>query len=390
MIRPVNVLHARVVTGSGGGPDKTILRSAKYLDRGQYHVSAAYLYPANDLGIESLRRAAREQGMAFHAIPERGAIDRRAFGLLLDLCRRLHIDIWHSHDYKTDLLGLLIRRHHPMKLVTTVHGFTRETWRTKLYAKLNDLALLGYDQVLAVSPLLVRHCAERGVNPGRLVDLPNGIELDQAKRARSTARARAEYGIDTTGPHLVVVSRFSPEKGVDRAVTMIKRLIKTEPSARLHLVGDGPQRAALEAQAEQLGVSSCIQWWGWQTQVQPILEAMDTLLLTSHTEGLPNAVLEAMAVGVPVAATRVGAVPGVLAQGDAGVLLSQNEAEWPGQVAPLLRDTLEREQMLQRAREQLFERYDFKLRMQRVASIYDQVMGLKRTAAQGAAPLIAA
>lgn len=374
MSTPINVLHTRVVTGSGGGPDKTILRSGRYLDRSTYRLAAAYLYPANDLGIENLRRTAHEHDMPFHAIPERGAIDRRSFRMMLDLCRRLHIDIWHSHDYKTDLLGLLLRRYHPMKLVTTVHGFTRETWRTRMYAKLNGLALLGYDRVLAVSPPLVRYCAERGVNPDQLTYLPNGIVLDEYERQQSVADARHALGISNHSPQLAVVSRFSVEKGVDRAIRLLQRLAASQPSATLHLIGDGPERERLVEIAEQLGVSERIRWWGWQTRTQPILEAMDALLLTSHTEGLPNVVLEAMALGVPVAATRVGAVPEVLDQGGCGVLLSEDESVWCEQVQPLLGSSIMRERMVQASRSRLVARYDFEHRMKRVAAIYDDIM----------------
>jgi len=374
MSMPINVLHTRVVTGSGGGPDKTILRSGKYLDRSAYRLAAAYLYPANDLGIENLRRTAHDYDMPFHAIPERGAIDRRSFRMMLDLCRRLHIDIWHSHDYKTDLLGLLLRRYHPMKLVTTVHGFTRETWRTRMYAKLNGLAFLGYDRVLAVSPPLVRYCAERGVNPDRLNYIPNGIVLDEYVRQQSVADARNALGIQGDGPQLGVVSRFSAEKGVDRAIRLLQRLTASQPNATLHLIGDGPERQHLGEIAEQLGVNERIRWWGWQTRTRPILEAMDALLLTSHTEGLPNVVLEAMALGVPVAATRVGAVPEVVDQGGCGVLLADDEAMWCEQIQPLLGSSILREQMIQASRSRLVERYDFQQRMRRIAAIYDDVV----------------
>ncbi|MGB1126162.1 MAG: glycosyltransferase family 1 protein, partial [Phycisphaeraceae bacterium] len=105
MTKPVTILHARTVTNSGGGPDKTILRSAALLDSSRYRTIAAYLHPAGDTGIESLRGTAARFGMDMHAIPERGPIDLRAVRLLRDLCKRMHVDIWHAHDYKTDILG---------------------------------------------------------------------------------------------------------------------------------------------------------------------------------------------------------------------------------------------------------------------------------------------
>lgn len=382
MSERTSILHTRVVAGCGGGPDKTIMRSHGYVDRDRYDMAAAYLYPAGDHGIEKLRNSAQQHGMPFHAIPERGAIDRRALRMMIDLCRRLHVDIWHSHDYKTDLMGLLIRRYHPMKLVTTVHGFTGETWRTRFYGKLNQLALLGYDHVAAVSPKLVRFCAQHGVHPDRLSYLPNGIELPPADGGPERSFNSPGLRHANDGPSIVVISRFSPEKGVDRAIRLFSCVLQAQPTATLHLIGDGPERGRLEQLAQTLGIASRVRWWGWQTKTRPYLEMADALLLTSHTEGLPNVVLEAMVAGVPVAATRVGAVPQVLDEGGCGVLLDEDEACWPGQIAPLLVHSIARQAMIAAATTRLHERYDFAKRMQRVFTIYDRLMDRPGAASQ--------
>lgn len=377
MTKPITILHTRIVTGSGGGPDKTILRSAAMLDSTRYQAVAAYLHPAGDSGIDNLRGTAARYGMPMHTIPERGPIDLRAVRLLCDLCKRLHVDVWHAHDYKTDILGRLVRRSHPMKLVTTMHGFTGETWRTKLYARLSHSALRGYDRVLAVSPPLMRHAAEHGVHPDMLRHIPNGIDLNEYKRTRPREQAKYALGLAKEEHALAVVARFSKEKGVDRAIQMFAELHAKRPNTRLHLIGDGPERASLEALVDELGLTYHVRWWGWQKDARPILEAMDTLALPSHTEGLPNVILEAMAIGLPVAATRVGAVTDVLADGACGVLLSDDVQSWAGQLLPMIDLPLVRERLLCAAWMRVNEQYDFTKRMQRVEAIYDELLGVK-------------
>lgn len=374
MTKPVTILHTRTVTGSGGGPDKTILRSAAMLDPTRYKAVAAYLHPAGDTGIESLRAAAARFAMPIHTIPERGPVDLRAIRLLRDLCKRLRIDVWHAHDYKTDILGRLLCRSHPMKLVTTMHGFTGETWRTRLYAKLSHRALRRYDRVLAVSPLLMRHAAEHGVDPDKLRHVPNGIDLSEFKRRQPREQAKQGMGISTDEYAIAVVARFSAEKGVDRAVRLFSQLHEERANTRLHLIGDGPQRAELEKLVIELGLTDHIRWWGWQQDTRPILEAMDTLLLPSHTEGLPNVVLEAMAMGLPVAATRVGAVPDVLDEGTCGILLADDVCEWEAQFSPLIDMPLLGERLVYNASLRANKQYDFTLRMRRVQAIYDELI----------------
>ena len=375
MTKPITILHARVVTGSGGGPDKTILRSAALLDSTRYQAVAVYLHPAGETGIDNLRGMASRYGMPMHTIPERGPIDLRAVRLLRDLCKRLHVDVWHAHDYKTDILGRLIRRSRPMKLVTTMHGFTGETWRTKLYARLSNGALRSYDRVLAVSPLLMRYAAEYGVHPDKLRHVPNGIDLREYKRTHSREQAKVALGLSKEEHAIAVVARFSKEKGVDRAIRLFAKLHANRPGTRLHLIGDGPERASLEALVDELGLAHHIRWWGWQKDTRPILEAMDTLLLPSHTEGLPNVILEAMAIGLPVAATRVGAVADVLANGACGVLLGDAIDAWADQILPLVDLPLVRERLLCAAWMRVNAQYDFTKRMQRVESIYDELLG---------------
>lgn len=384
MPQPPTVLHARVVTGAGGGPDKTILRSAAPIDLRRYRLAAAYLHPKGDHGIETLRATAARFGMQIHTIPERGPIDARSLRMTLDLCKRLHVKIWHAHDYKTDVMGRLLRKRHLMKLVTTMHGFTRETWRTRFYASLANHALRGYDHVVCVSPQLVRYAAEHGVHPDKISHIPNAIDLGECKRKQTRASAKQKLELDSNEHAIGVVSRFSPEKGVDRAIRLFADLCEQRPFVRLHLIGDGPQRQQLEALARSLGVFDSIHWWGWQNNPSEITEAMDTLLLTSYTEGLPNVVLEAMAIGLPVVATGVGALPEVLRGGEAGVLLREDPSDWLEQMLPVIDQPLYRERLLCSARVNVERHHDFSMRMNHMADVYDKVLGVNRQTQESA------
>ncbi|MGL4462000.1 MAG: glycosyltransferase, partial [Planctomycetia bacterium] len=127
------VLHVRVVTGAGGGPDKTVLNSPRYLRPLGYDAVCAFLHPPGDPGVEILRQRADRWDAPTEMIPDRGPLDFESTLHLLNLCRRRRVSIWHGHDYKSNAIGLLLRRFHPMKLVTTVHGWVRHTKRTKLY-----------------------------------------------------------------------------------------------------------------------------------------------------------------------------------------------------------------------------------------------------------------
>jgi glycosyltransferase involved in cell wall biosynthesis len=372
---PAKVLHVRVVTGCGGGPEKTILRSPRYADPNRYQMAAAYIYPQGDPGMCVIREIAKSLKCPLYEVSESHALDHNTIGAMIELCRDLKVDIWHGHDYKSNLFGLIVKRFHPMKLVTTAHGFTRETWRTRLYYHLDNLAMLGYDQTLAVSPQLVKHCAYHGVNPDRLTYIPNAIDTAEYVRTQSTSVAKTEFGLAQDKFMIGVIGRLSPEKGTDRAIRMLPELLAAHPNTELHLIGDGHERGALQQLASQLGVLDAIRWWGWQTDTRPFYEMLDALLLPSRTEGLPNVVLEAMAMGVPVAATNVGGVSDLLDSGDCGIILSDDETDWAKQIAPLLSIPTLRESYADLAHRRVSGAFNFRNRIRAVMSVYDQALG---------------
>ena len=158
------VLHTRVITGAGGGPDKTILNSPRFLGDLGYQSVCAFLRPPGDDGFQVIR----ERAAAASAVDRR---NRRSWAARLarrlsdcsTVCRRRQVDVWHAHDYKTNLLGLLLRRFHPMRLVTTMHGWVEFTTRTRLYYRCDGWSLPRYERVICVSEDILQQCRNYGV-----------------------------------------------------------------------------------------------------------------------------------------------------------------------------------------------------------------------------------
>jgi len=375
---PPLVLHARVVAGAGGGPDKTILRSPRYLDPDRVRLAAVYLHPTGDAEAPGLARQARQLGCPLIQIPERGPIDLAALHRLAELCRSRRVAIWHGHDYKSDLLGLMLRTLVNMKLVTTVHGFTRESWRTRLYYHVDNACLPRYHRVLAVSPRLMEHCRRKGVREDRLRYIPNAVETDDYYPVSDADRQRARWRLGVRAERRVVgvVGRLSIEKGVDRAVEVFARVHRDDPRTELHIVGDGPERARLEAHVRELGLAHVVRFFGWRRDAREHYAAFDLLLLPSRTEGLPNVVLEAMACGVPVVAAEVGGVRELLDDGACGrIVNAENPAHWPDVLASLLNRPVHRRRFAEASRRRVVERYSFDARMRKVMAVYDELLG---------------
>lgn len=178
--------------------------------------------------------------------------------------------------------------------------------------------------VIAVSPNLAQEARAQGVAPDKIVVVPNGVDQERFT-PQDRAAARRKLGLDCQGPLALFVGRLVPGKGVDQALNALAAL----PQARLLVVGEGPQGPALEAQARRLGLEGRVIWAGAQPHaaIPDYLGACDVLVLPSMSEGEPNVILEALAAGRPVVASRVGNVAGMVGHGREGLLFPAGEQE---------------------------------------------------------------
>jgi glycosyltransferase involved in cell wall biosynthesis len=375
--RPV-VLDVRVVTEAGGGPDKTILNSPRFLtDR--YLNLCAYMHPPRDPGFETLRDKARKWQAPLVSVPDRGALDWRVVTDFLDLCRRERVAIWHGHDYKSNALGLLLRRFWPMRLVTTLHGWVKHTSRTPLYYRIDRFCLPRYERVISVSPDLYEASRSAGVPKERCVLIENGIDTDEYRRRMTAAEAKARQNVPTGRLVVGAVGRLSEEKGFDILIRAADRLLREGFDFEVWIVGTGDRRTALEKMIGELGIGDRVRLFGYRADTIELYHAMDVFALSSLREGLPNVVLEAMALEVAALATRVAGVPRVVRQDVAGLLVEPgNEGEFTSGLRRMLADAGLRARLAAAARWTIEERYSFRARMEKMRAVYDDVLARPR------------
>jgi len=201
----------------------------------------------------------------------------------------------------------------------------------------------------------------------------NGIEAAEIPREKGGAALRRELGIAPGEILIGAVGRLSREKGqavLVRAFALAKNRFGLG-GARLVIVGDGPDRSGLQTLARDLGIAGQTRFVGYQKATGDYYEAMDLLVLPSFSEGLPNAVLEAMALGTPVLATRVGGVGEIISDQANGWLVEPGLPEAMGRSLARLGDRAELARMGEVARKSLFPNFDPGRRAQRLYELYD-------------------
>ncbi len=369
------VLHARVVTGNGGGPDKTIIDSPRFLEKHGYRGLCAYMHPPNDAGIEQMRQRATQSRAEFLSVPDRGPLDLGVVRQFANICRNARVSIWHGHDYKSNLLGLLLRPLWSMKLVTTAHGWGVHGRKTGIYYKIDRMCLRGYDRVICVSEDLYQSCKGFGVASHRRLVINNAIDAWQFRPTSTRQAAKTRFGCDTDRLLVGAVGRLSKEKGFDNLIRAVAKLRQSGLDVELVIAGEGPQRPALEQLISQQREPLRYRLLGHCPNIAELYEAFDIFALSSLREGLPNVVLEAMAMEVPVVATRIAGVPGLVDHERDGLLIEPgNVDQLADSIGRLASDRGSRERLAAAGRAKVKEHYSFEARMEKVCRVYDELL----------------
>ncbi len=368
------VLHVRVVSETGGGPEKTILDSPRYLRQFGYRSKCAYMHPPGDGSLERLAARARLAEAPLVSIPDRGPWDWRVVAALVRLCRDEDVRIWHGHDYKSNALGLWVRRYHPLRLVTTVHGWVQRTWRTPLYYRIDRWSLPHYNAVVCVSEDLYAQCCAGGVPRSRCHLIPNGVDAAEFRRAQDRGTARANWDGSATEFLLGAAGRLSAEKGFDVLLRAVAELVRRDVPVSLWIAGEGAARPALERLIHQLGLQQRVRLLGHLSDLKPFYQALDVFVLSSLREGLPNVVLEAMALEVPVVATRVAGVPSLISPAENGLLVDIGSVDQLTSALQRAFSEPERRAVWGPAGRRTVETsYSFAGRMRRMVAVYQQL-----------------
>lgn len=287
--------------------------------------------------------AARQLGLPAAHVPAPGRLSWNAIGPIVRLARG---GLLHAHDYKSLVLALVAGQLARAPVVVTFHGDTAHSGPVRAYEALARRSARWAAGVAATSAVLAEQI--RAAAPGVDVQvIANGIALGRMPSDADRVEARRLLAVPADAHVVAYVGRLSPEK----APEILLRATR-DTGALLLFAGEGPMRAALEAEA----AGQAVRFLGFVGEVGQVLAAADVLALPSRTEGLPMAVLEGMAAGLPVVASAVGSLPEVLGDG-AGWLVP------PGDVAALrealgqARDGARRQEVVRTARARVEARY---------------------------------
>ncbi len=331
---PIRVLELRSVRGTGGGPEKTILLGAARADPARVAVTVCYIRDARD-DVFTIDARARELGVDYVEVIERHSFDRGIWTQLRRLIRERGIHIVHAHEHKTDLLALLLSRAEQIVPLSTAHGWSGTSLTERGYYFVDRRLLRYYPLVVAVSEPIRQTLIACGARPERVRKILNGIDhRAYTRNPLAGPRIRQQLGLAPDTPVIGAVGRLEPIKRFDLLIEATARLA---PPTTLVIAGEGSARPELEALASRLGIADRLMLLGHRDDAFDVHHAFDVYVQTSDSEGIPNAILEAMALGTPVVATNVGGTSELITDREQGLLVARRNVD---QLVAAVQETL--------------------------------------------------
>jgi glycosyltransferase involved in cell wall biosynthesis len=296
-----------------------------------------------------------------------------AFWRLYHLLRRERPTILHTWLFHANIPGRVLGRLAGIPIV--ISGERTMGMESRWRYWLNRLTAPIADRVTCVSPqvadFVVNHI---GIPQDKVVTIPNGIEVPDVERPAAGRQARIKLGLPTDQVMVGTVARLDPVKRLDVLLQALRWL----PDAYAVIIGDGPERARLMALSEGLGLTGRVRFPGQQGDIWRWLAALDVFALSSDWEGMSNALLEAMAAGLPVVATEVGGTPDVVVNGATGLLVPPRDPTALAEaIVSLLNDADLRHRMGQTGRERVVQYFSAEQMVERTQALYEKLLDAK-------------
>lgn len=367
-----------------GGTEMHVRTLLRHLDRGRVAPVVILSPAARRTGLDRMLEDAGA-AVVVHAMPcDKG--DVRTLAGLVRLLRRLspaivHVILPYTLDNRYAFLAARIARC-PVVISTeqlasepVVFRSVRARAIKRVLAGLQDCIIASSDQVRD------RLIQLAGIPSAKIVTVHNAVEIPEI-RSTPADDMRRELGLGRATPLVGMVARIDlKQKRYQEFLMAAPKVACAMPGARFLIVGDGEEaeRTALEQQARDLGLGARVHFLGFRPDVSRVIAALDVLVLASANEGFPLVTLEAMAHGVPVVATDLGALREQIVHGENGFLVPPGDvAALANSVAALLLDPARASQMGQRARRLVEQRFDVQDMATTVQALYLRLLARRR------------
>lgn len=315
----LNILHLRDSPWVDG-PGRTILETATNIDKQKYNYIIGSFFQ-DERKMNPLINAARERNLNVFPIHEAKSFDHLVFQQILDYIDMNNVHIIHCHEVRSDIIGLFCAKRKKIPLVTTLHGWIGNSMKAKLLIALDKFSLHFFDRVVVVSKKMKEQLSYWRISEKKIRVIQNAIIIGNYSPNHQSVKLREELKVDNETFLIAKIGRLSPEKGFDLFLRAIAQAKAYKKKIKALIIGIGPLQKELEQLTVQLGLQDHVIFLGFRAEMQEIYNALNLVVQCSHTEGMPNVILESLLMEVPVIATDVGGTSEIVSNDKTGILV---------------------------------------------------------------------
>lgn len=314
-----------IATNFYGGPEKQIIEHLKRLDASVY--SGFLISFLEDNRDNEILMQAQREGIEHQGISMNSPFDIGAWMQLRKEVRTNAVNLLCVHGYKATVMGSWIHKTLRIPTLAFSRGYTAENLKVAFYEYIDRLALRHVSGIVCVSAGQREKLETLGVRTKNMWVVHNAVVTPEVVPDSRPIRATILKRLALPEGSMICLSagRLSPEKGHEDLIRAIAALRERSDGWHFVFCGDGPCQAQLEKLAQTLQIQNRVHFAGFRKDLPEIFQAMDLFVLPSHSEGLPNVVLEAFSYGKAVVATSVGGVPELVEDGLSGIVVQPRQ-----------------------------------------------------------------
>ncbi len=356
------------------GPGRTILQCASMVNQERYRIFIGFFTGEFD-GDNEYMISAKALGLQVVPFIERRAIDFNVIRQILKVVQEKSIQIIHTHEFRSNLLGLICAKLAGIPLVSTCHGWIANTWKRRLFTRIDQSLLRYFSRVIAVSEFMSTQLQGFGLKPYQIRIIRNALVIEHYQPGVMDLSFRESLGLDRDTILIGNIGRLSPEKGQAFLLEAAEAIIAAHNNVFFVFIGIGPERATLQELCEDLEIEKNVIFAGFQKDMLKVYRSLDLVVQSSYTEGMPNVILESLLMEVPVLATRVGGTAEVIEPSSAGTLIQPNSLGQLIQgIENFIQNPTDQKVMAQRGRRYVAENFNHKNRVSLLMDLYDNIL----------------
>lgn len=366
-----NLLHV-ITSYDVFGPEKTTINECVALQNDGWHTSIVNL----DWHPKPLfNEKATQAGAKCHSLDSGRGL---SIGSLLALRKHFKSlgdgSIVHSHGYKSDVMTLISSIGLKIPIVTTIHGWTTENFKVRVYESIQVLCWRFYDRVFCVSNSYRKVALQKGLSESKLSLVYNGIITTNHNKLSPATNLKHEI-VSNNEAVIAIIGRLSPEKGHSFFIEIAKKILDTGRKAKFIIVGEGDERKSIEGKILKLGISSNVLLLGHIDDMRSIYNLADIIAICSLREGLPNVMLESMLNFKPIVSFSIGGVPEVAGEEEGCLLVNPGNIDsFASKLCTLIDSSEKREALGKLGEARVRNNFSFESRILKIKEHYAELI----------------